>query len=247
MTGQEPSRPQEILEANVDPMVPGRYYITAELFGWLQDEQALPAIESYVDRLDDHQFWRTLAGLSHSARLNGVFWWVGNERYQWNLERWNITDLVLTGMGDDMNPLLEEVGHDPNRLRKYMKQYYGQHKNDKDDPKGLKRFRESTLHDRFRTLLLREQEGKALVLDGMHRTLHYLATGVDTVTAYRAVDLGTADRWRLGEGAFALMNRIARHVDDDDRKAVARVVEIMQRFAVDREEGLRYWKQDLTP
>jgi hypothetical protein len=241
MTKSKSSETRNILRKNVSPIEVGKYYLKVEL-SRIFPEKARDFIEAGVERLDKEEFWRFLEALSFSHRLNSVFWCVSDDSFSWSEERIQTKKTILTGMNPTINKIIysKEISQDPLKFRDFLLKYFEKHKNN-DDPKELGRFRPREKSIVYSKILIREEEGKLYIIDGMNRFIAQLLGEKKEIVAF----IGRKSRkgkQMIGDSTFLLLRKAYERGNEEEKKAVLKVVEKLMKMSSDGESAVRnYW------
>lgn len=246
MNTQEAPKPLKIITPNLAPEIVGKYYLKAEFSKLFTDSSVRESLDNRIDALTEQEFWRLLEAMSFSYRLNGMFWFISDESYEWSEEEWLIGDLTLTGMHPHIDQVIfsAEIQQDPIKFRDHLQRYFIEHPD--DDPLGLDQFRPSDRTINYPIITVRENEGKILLLDGSNRFIANLLQGEEKVRAYvgRQVREG---KQRIGDSTFWLLLRLWRNASTEDRSAIETVTRLLISQSSDGESAVRsYWVDHAT-
>ncbi len=112
------------------------------------------------------------------SRLNWVGEYVNDESIHWELNTLKVDSLTLTGTSPEWNQItLEQAQADPRKLRELLK-----------DNKIKQLFNEAKFSDV--PILVRGEDDKLKLLDGMNRTVAAIRDGVDEIQAYVGTRIG---------------------------------------------------------
>lgn len=235
---KNPPNPLEVIRTNVSPVEVGKSYLKAELGKLFSEKEC----ERVVDGLDKKAFWRLLEAMSFTYRLNGVFWTVGNDRFSWNEECWGVDNLTLTGINPTVNKVIysKKVNRSPIAFRDFLLGYFAKHT--MDDPRGLNQFRPDPRPIVHARILLREEEGQILLLDGTNRLVKMVLQGAEKITAYIARETNPRGKMRIGDSTFMLLRHLYRRASKEEQPAILETVKILADEGVDGYEAVKsYW------
>lgn len=142
----------------------------------------------YLEQLAKKQMDKALAKadvlkrllMASGAELNWVADFITDASYFWTKEELTLDDLWLTGTGPDWNKVvIDECERSPVKFRQRLK----------NDPALIPLFKDAVFSDD--PILLRYEEEKYKVLEGMNRVIAMLRDGKETVTAFVARPSGT--------------------------------------------------------
>lgn len=145
--------------------------------------------EGYLDELANTQDAKALIGrtpserllVSSGALLNWTGEWINDTSVTWTFQTLKIDDITLTGMGQDWNEInLERAGKSPAKLRELID----------SDPAVREKVQTATSRD-F-PILIRKEEDKLKVLDGMNRVISAVRDGKNEIEAYVGKRTGEA-------------------------------------------------------
>jgi len=170
-------------ESELSNLEVARYYLKGE-FGHIFPEQS-ESLYKAIDRLRDNEVWRLCEALSIFYRLNSVWWVVNNRNFKWVQEAIPVARIRLTGVGDTpLNRLIHsnEIQNDPLKLKTYLLNYYSKFP---DDPEGYN-VKPGQKPIRWPRVTLVEYKDSLRLIDGWHRFVEQLLTGMEEVEAYVA-------------------------------------------------------------
>jgi len=235
--------PEKIVRPLVPPEEVGRYYLKSELGRIFPGSKEIKEnLDRGIDKLDSFEFWRLLQALSFAYRLNYVFLFVGNSGYSWSEETWCISRLTLTGINPDINAISfsPEVSRSPVKFRDYLKKYFTAHP--KDDPQKLEQFRPSQRPVDYPKIILREDEGKILLLDGSNRLIELMFRQEEEVNAFIGRRNSKKEKFRIGDSTFLLLRNLYEKGDPQERRAVLKVVKMLLGISLDGRQAVEnYW------
>lgn len=218
-----------------------RIYIVAELSKIFSRDEAQEELARGVNSLSEKETWRLLEALSFSYRLNGMFWYLSDDGYEWRIEEIEVARVTLTGM----NPIIDAITHsdavqnDPTKFRDYLLNYFKEHP--KDDPKKLNQLRPSGKPIRYPTIFLKEDEGKLKLLDGSSRFIAYLLKGDTTVKTI--IGKKTKEgKPRFGDSTFLLLRKMYEKGSKEEKESILGVVKkLMHECSDGRSAVENYW------
>ena len=112
------------------------------------------------------------------ARLNWIGEYINDESIHWQLEKIPVDSLTLTGTGPQWNAvIIEQAEGSPAKLRELLK-----------NPGIAEIFKNSKYVDI--PILVRKDEEKLKVLDGMNRTIAAIRDGIPEINAYIGTGIG---------------------------------------------------------
>lgn len=183
------------------------YYIECELENIVKADSL-----QLVKDQHHHNTARLLEALSFTYRANGVFDYVENDRYQWEIRKVAVDDILLGGMGQKLTELIysDEVGRSP---RKFI-DYFNSHQDDK----RLRELKPRPVSQNRQIILLRQHEGTLITLDGSHRFLSMIMNGASMVTAYIATLVDKDAKPMIGDATFLRLRELWRQTNDTEFK-----------------------------
>lgn len=239
----KPVTPLKIIKKTVNPIEVGKYYLKTEFDRiFSESESVRKVIEKTVEKMDEHDHWRMLESLSFSFRLNSMFWLVGNNKYSWSLEEWNIADISLTGINPDIDSVTysKEIENSPLKFKAYLVKYFKKHT--KDDPNNLEQFRNFERKIIYPTIVLKEEKEKILMIDGSNRLMNQVLNGAKQVRAYIARETYPKGKIRIGDSTFLLLRILYEEADINSRNAIFDTVVILMNKAFDGKKAIHtYW------
>lgn len=143
--------------------------------------------KKFLDRLVKHMQDKVNASqeplekllTSCSAAMNWVADYITDETINWTKETLEIDDLYLTGTNPEWNAIIiDRCQRSPNKLKELLK----------TDPKVAALFSKAEFKDL--PILVRQEEEKYKVLDGMQRTIAAIRDGKKTIEAFVARSSG---------------------------------------------------------
>ena len=199
-----------------------RYYLKCEL-GYVLPELSQETDFEEIDKKSEDEVMMLGEALATHYRCNAVWWVVADPLYHWTEEEVPVSQVRMSGMGDDtaITDLIysEEIQNDPLKLKRRLADYYQKHPDDpeKYDVKPGRRIK-------LPKVLLVEYKGELRLLDGSHRFIEQLLNGAETVTAYvaRSSRKPAVIRPMVGDGEFRILFRAYRNTDSPDEKAKIR-------------------------
>ena len=235
--------PERVMRAEVSRVEVGKYYLKAELCRVFPGPKSFrKTIDSQIDSIEEFEFWRFFEALSFAYRLNYVFHYVGNSSYSWNEERWSISNLTLTGTNPEINAITysPEIERSPLKFRDYLKKYFFEHP--KDDPQNLGQFRPEKKAVFFPKILLREEDGKILLLDGSNRLISLMFAGKESVEAFVGRKNGKEEKPRIGDSTFLLLRNLYVNSDEKVKAATIKVTRKLIEMSTDGKGAVEnYW------
>lgn len=164
----------------------GQVYLQHEfrkIFGDVKDEKYWKkldmSVETFLKREGEESFWGLLFGISENWKLKYVAHILSDEKYQWKLQKFPLSEVTLTGMSPLMDKyIIEKCERDPLRFAKRWKEDAKMRKEIKKT--GFGEHKERDLHP----VLLFEKEGKFQIFDGMRRTLLAVIRGDEKIEAW---------------------------------------------------------------
>lgn len=216
-----------------------RYYILCELEGILLGEAHLADDTYHLD------IPKLLEALSFTYRANSVFDYVESEKYIWKKEQVSVDDIVLTGMGESLTPIIysEQVRQNPRLFAEYIKT-----KLSVDDP-IVEQLRPRPVPESRRLMLLSyDRDGRIKMLDGSHRLISLVMDGVDSVDAYIAVQANPKGKHMVGDAIFLRLRHEWQLADDVIyREAIEATVTGLIRSSLDGEKAVQSYWIDMAP
>ena len=235
--------PERVIRTEVSRVEVGKYYLKAELCRVFPGPKSFrKTIDSQIDSIDGLEFWRLFEALSFAYRLNYVFHYVGNSGYSWNEERWSITNLTLTGTNPEINAVTysSEIERSPLKFCDYLKKYFFEHP--KDDPQNLGQFRPEKKAVFYPKILLREEDGKILLLDGSNRLISLMFAGKESVEAFVGRKNGKEEKPRIGDSTFLLLRNLYVNSDEKVKAATIKVTRKLIEMSTDGKGAVEnYW------
>lgn len=243
---QTPSpTPKKVIRENVTQLEVAKYYLKVE-FTKLFPDASLETIQSGIDNLKDKNIYPLLEAMSFTYHLNGVFYNLTKEGYIWNEETWDVSELILTGMDPNVNKVIfsDEVNGDALKFKKYLRNYF--ENNTVSDPEGLFSYMPSSKEIYFPKLLMKEKDGKVLMLDGSHRLTEMLLNDVETVHAFvghPVISKKEEDRKvHMGGSTFIMLTIAYKNGNAEERNAVLTVVrQLIKRSLDGKDQVQKYW------
>lgn len=240
---RESPKPKKVIRAGVPPEEVGKYYLKSELGRIFPGEGKIrTVIDNRIDEISGKEFWRLFEALSFSYRTNYVFRFVGNSGYSWKEERWDVSQLTLTGMNLAINAVTfsPEIDRSPLKFRDYLKAYFADHS--QDDPLKLEQLRPNSKPVDYSKILLREEEGKILLLDGSNRLINLMLSGDEEITGFVGRKNGKAETERIGDSTFILLKNLYVRGDKKEKAAVLKVVRKLIDISSDGKDAVEnYW------
>lgn len=181
---------------NVDRREVARVYLKGE-FGRVFPSNARPvvnAVDDMVDQLDDAELWRMLEAMSHTFRLNSVYFDVTDNGLDWHEVELPISAIRMSGIDPIVNKVLSsrEIGLDPVRFAAWLRA-------NPDVEPNFDEFRPRKGGVRHPMITVAETGDYLKIRDGSHRLIAYALEGHKTVRAFTSVPNGktsSLDRWR---------------------------------------------------
>ena len=236
-------KPERVIRPQVFPEEVGKYFLKSELgrvFPGTGEIRSL--IDNRVDEINGKEFWRLLEAISFSYRTNYVFRYIGNSGFSWSEERWNISQLTLTGLNPDINAITfsPEIDRSPIKFRDFLRKYFNEHPG--DDPQKLEQFRPVKRNVQFPRILLREDEGQILLLDGSNRLINLMLAGEEEIDAFVGRRNGKDEEVRIGDSTFILLKNLYLKGDEKEKAAVLKVVRQLMDLSSDGKSAIEnYW------
>lgn len=222
-----------------------KYYLKVE-FTKLFPDASLEVIESGISNLKDKNVFPLVEAMSFTYRLNGVFYSITMDGYEWEEEQWDISKLILTGMDANVNKVIfsDEVQGDPIKFKNYLINYLQTNK--ELDPEGLFSYKPSGNPINFPKLIMKEKEGKILMLDGSHRLVEMLLNDEKTVHAFVGHPVSTEkDSTRkvcIGSSTFILLTIAYKNGTNKEKNAVLTVAKQLIKNSLNGlTEFQKYW------
>ncbi len=244
METQKPE-PIKTINENVSTLEVARYYLKVE-FTKLFPSVPFELIRDSIDSLKDKNVFSLLEAMSFTYHLNGVYYNITREGYDWKEEIWDINKLVMTGMDPNVNKVIfsEEVNGDVTKFKSYLLDYF--EKNVDNDPQGLFSFKPSNKPINFPKLIAKVREGKLRMLDGSHRLTEMLLNGVSEVHVYAGHPVtqipDEKQKTKIGSSTFILLTIAYKQGTAEERKAVITVTrQLMNRSTDGKEAVQKYW------
>ena len=238
------SKTGNILRKDVSPIEVGKYYLKVEL-SRIFPGKARGFIEKGVEGLNNKEFWRLLEALSFSHRLNSVFWCVSDNSYSWSEERIQTRKVMLTGMTKAINKTIysKEIDQDPLKFHDFLIKYFEKYKN--EDPKKLGQLRPKEKSIVYPRILIKEEEGKLYIIDGMNRYIAQLLRGEKKILVF----VGRKSRegkQRIGDSSFLLLRKAYKKGNEEEKKAVLVIAEKLMKMSSDGKGAVRdYWVEHI--
>ncbi len=141
----------------------------------------------YLENLVDHLTRKTrqtnkledLLLMLSGGSLNWVADFILDESVSWEKRDIKVSDLYLTGTNPEWNKIvIEKAERSPGKLKQLF-----------DDPEVVELFKDLTFEET--PILIRFEDGKYKVLDGMHRSIAAIRDNRETISAYVGTQSGT--------------------------------------------------------
>ena len=143
------------------------------------DEYLNKLVEHTRDKVNTYQTPLEQLVIYCSASMNWIADYITDENIMWSLETISTDKLYLTGTNPKWNSvIIEQCKRSPNKLQALIK----------NDPAMAKLFSEATFEEL--PILVRYDEDKYKVLDGMHRTIAAIREDKKTIQAFVAKPKG---------------------------------------------------------
>lgn len=151
---------------------------------------------------------RLLEALSFTYRANGIFDYIESNRFRWEERMVNIDDIMLTGMGEILTPVIysDQVQQSPRKFVEYIQHH--------PDDEGFHELKPRNIPSNRKTIILREHDGKLLTLDGSHRFLSMIMNGETSVNAYVAVLADKNAKPMIGDTIFLRLRQLWQQTED---------------------------------
>lgn len=164
----------------------GQVYLQHEfrkIFGDVKDEKVWKkldkSMETFLKREGEESFWGLLFGISESWKLKYVAHILSDDKYEWKLQKFPLSEVTLTGMSPVMDEyIIKKCERDPMHFAKEWKKSAVMRR--KIRTTGFSAHKERDMHP----VLLFEKEGKTQVFDGMRRTLLAVIRGDEKIEAW---------------------------------------------------------------
>lgn len=243
-----PPKPTQIINENIPSVDVAKSYLEIELFKFFKKptKETANIIVTTVRNLKDSRVWALLEAMSFTYHLNGVFYNISRENYTWNEEVYHVNDLVLTGMDSKANKVIFSKGVDGDaiKFKDYLLSYF--EGSDESDPEGLLSYKPSNKEIVFEKLLMKENDGMILMLDGSHRLVEMLLSDIDEVTAYVGhpdnADAENNPKYRIGSSTFIMLTIMFKRGNSEEREAVLTLIKQLINTSVDGKKAFKkYW------
>jgi hypothetical protein len=234
--------PEKVARDDVSPVEIGKYYLKSEFGRIFPDDSVRIPIDRCLDELEGNEFWRLFEAISFAFRLNYVFRYVSNKGYSWKEEVWSIANLTLTGINPDINKVIlsSGVNRSPDKFIDYLRAYFAEHPS--DDPELLEQFRPDGRKVVYPKILLREEEGQILLLDGSNRVVKLMFQEVQQVTAFVGRKNGQDEKVRIGDSTFLMLRNLYQKGDPKLQKSTLDVVRNLIEISSDGASAVSdYW------
>jgi hypothetical protein len=239
------AQPIETIRTNISAIEVAKYYLSTE-FSKMFPDLPTKEMEATIQKLSDSNIWALLEAISFTYRLNGVFYNISRTNYTWNEEVWHVKDLVMTGMDSNVNKIIfsEEIKGDAIKFRNYLLNYF--EKNPSEDPEGLFSYKPKKVEIKLKKLLMKEQGGKVLMLDGSHRLVEMLLSSAENVTAYvghpNTKEAEEHPKGLIGDSTFIMLTIMYKNGNQEERNAVMTLLkELIQNSLDGKTATQKYW------
>lgn len=227
--------------SNVTVEEVAKYYLISELNKILPGESTQKELEENISKMSTKEMWRLLEALSFTYRLNGIFWRLSDDGLIWSKENIDCNNVVLTGM----NPSIDKVTHtdvvsrNPLKFKDYLLEYFKKHP--ENDPEDLGQFRPRKFEITYPSIIVLEEEGKFLMLDGSNRLMAQVMGGENSVSAYVG-KRSKPGKMRIGDSTFWLLRRVYEKGDEETKQAVLTVIKRLIEASSDGKSAVEtYW------
>lgn len=227
-----------------------KYYLEVEfskLFKVSSKEFNEEIVKS-ISELKDKNVWGLLEAMSFTYHLNGVFYNIAREGFEWKEEVWNTTDLVLTGMDPAANKVIfsEEIKGDAIKFKKYLTDYFNKYKNSGEDPEKLLSYLPSNKKIFYKKIIAKYQDDQLRMLDGSHRLIEMLLNDVKQVTVLTGYPIHKnateQPKTKTGKGLYILLTILYKHGDEKEKEAIITTLKQLVKFSSDgADNAVKYW------
>lgn len=186
----------------VDKQVVAQYYIECELDNIITGENIQLRKDIYSTNIP-----RLIEALSFTYRMNGVFDYVESDRYRWEERVVKPEHIKLTGMGEGLTEIIysKEVERNPLKFVDYIKN----HTEDRFDELQFR-----PVPQNRQILILRENGDVLEMLDGSHRFLSMIMSGIESMKAYVGIATNENAKSMIGDAVFLRLRKIWQRTDD---------------------------------
>jgi len=228
----------DIIVGQVSKDEVAKYYIQCELENLLKGNIEL-ADDTYHANIP-----KLLEALSFTYRANSVFDYVESDKYLWRKATVSINDIILTGMGEGLTPIIysKEIYQNPRLFCDYLKkQFDGSGANNKNLFEQMKP--RPVSKDRRLIILRSDKDGELKMLDGSHRLVSLILDGASEVDAYIAVLAHKDAKSMLGDAIFLRLRRVWQESKSDVyRRSIEDVVTGLISSSTDGKQAVQsYW------
>lgn len=202
-----------------------RYYAKSELSKLLESESAAAELSSSVDSMSEAEVLQLCEGLSVPFRLNWVWWILANPTFTWSLRQVPVEDVHMTTLGQDpLSDIIEspEINNNPLKLKEFLLNKFNQ-----EDFDSFSNFRpDLSKKILFPRVMLRQRQGKLMLLDGSHRFIEMLLRGQSSVEAYVGVssDESSSGVPVSGPGGFYSLKRLYLNSSKPEQESIFAVL-----------------------
>jgi hypothetical protein len=238
-------KPVQLLREDISNIEVAKYYLEIELSKLLKNVEPT-LINENIDDLSESKTWALLEAMSFTYHLNGVFFKLAREGYTWNEEKWNVSDLLLTGMDTNVNKVIfsPEVSGDALKFKNYLLNYFA--KNKENDPEKLFSYKPTGRGIKYSKLIASRKDNKIAMLDGSHRLTEMLLSDINTVHIFVGHPIeGIPEETKkslIGNSTLILLTILYKQGSEEEKNAVLTVVkEIIKKTLNGKEAAQKYW------